>query len=198
MPLDLCTPGNRDVLERNICLSALSKNLRGKLEPLHHALERCAKLKCRTLKTIHFLELRVTTNAPCDSAPGRLLDGNFIVRNLTTAFENGDGTRRGIHEGDFLWKGGGAVAVGTISGITNAGTPREPIFKPCQTCNAKGWMEGRFCGTIRQSRRPALRGCQVIGTYRFRFKPNRANGGERRNRGNPRGRNHLRVPRLDA
>ena len=147
MPLDLCTPGNRDILERNICLSALSKNLKGELKPLHHALERCAKLKCRT-----------PTNAPCDSAPGKLLDGNFIVRNLITAFENGDGTRRGIHEGDFLWKGKGAVAVGTISGITNAGTHREPIFKPCQTCDAKGWMEGRFCGTIRQSQRPALRG----------------------------------------
>ena len=92
MPLDLCTPGNRDILERNICLSALSKNLKGELKPLHHALERCAKLKCRTLKTIHFLELHVATNAPCDSAPGKLLDGNFIVRNLITAFENGSPT----------------------------------------------------------------------------------------------------------
>ncbi len=78
MPLDLCTPGNRDLLERNICLSALSKNLKGELKPLHHALERCAKLKCRTLKTIHFLELRVTTNAPCDSPPGRLLDDHRV------------------------------------------------------------------------------------------------------------------------
>jgi hypothetical protein len=96
---------------------------------------------------------------------------------LITAFENGDGTRRGIHEGDFLWKGKGAVAVGTISGIINAGTHREPIFKPCQTCDAKGWMEGRFCGTIRQSQRPGLRGCQVIGTYRFHFDPNKTDGG---------------------
>ena len=78
MPLDLCTPGNRDILERNICLSALSKNLKGELKPLHRALERCAKLKCRTLKTIHFLELHVATNVPCDSAPGKLLDGPGI------------------------------------------------------------------------------------------------------------------------
>ena len=177
MPLDLCTPGNRDILERNICLSALSKNLKGELKPLHHALERCAKLKCRTLKTIHFLELQVATNAPCDSDPGKLLDGTFILRNLITAFENGDGTRRGIHEGDFLWKGKGAVAVGTISGISNAGTHREPIFKPCQSCDARGWLEGRFCGTIRQSQRPALRGCQLIGTYRFHFDPNKTDGG---------------------
>jgi hypothetical protein len=177
MSLNLCTPGNRDILERNICLSALSKNLKGELRPLHHVLERCAKLKCRTLKTIHFLELRATGNAPCDSPTGKLLDGNFIVRNLVTAFENGDGTRRGIHEGDFLWKGTGAEAVGTISGITNAGTHREPIFDKCQTCDAKGWMEGRFCGTIRASRRPQLRGCQVIGTYRFHFDPGKSQGG---------------------
>jgi hypothetical protein len=38
-------------------------------------------------------------------------------------------------------------------------------------------MEGRFCGTIRQSQRPALRGCQVIGTYRFHFDPNKTDGG---------------------
>jgi hypothetical protein len=55
--------------------------------------------KCRTLKTIHFLELHVTTNAPCDAPPGKLFHGTFIVRNLITAFENGDGARRGIHEG---------------------------------------------------------------------------------------------------
>ena len=74
------------VLVLVICLSALSKNLKGELKPLHHVLERCAKLKCRTLKTIHFLQLNVATNAPCDSAPGKLLDGNFIVRNLITAY----------------------------------------------------------------------------------------------------------------
>jgi hypothetical protein len=178
MPLDLCTPGNRDLLERTICLSALSKNLKGELKPLHRALERCVKLKCRTLKTIHFLEFRVLTNAPCDSPSGKLLDGEFIVRNLITAFENGDGTRRGIHEGDFIWKGKGALAVGSISGITNAGTHRAPIFKACQTCDAKGFMEGRFCGTIRQAQRANLRGCQVIGTYRFHFDPGKDQGGQ--------------------
>jgi hypothetical protein len=39
---------------------------------------------------------------PCDSPPGKLFD-TFIVRNLITAFESGDGTRRGIHEG--AWPG---------------------------------------------------------------------------------------------
>jgi hypothetical protein len=176
MPLDLCTPGSRDLLERNVCLSALSKNLRGELKLLRHQLERCAKLRCTTLKTIHFVELRVETNKPCDSRTGQLLNGDLIVRNLVTVFESGDGLRRGVHEGDFIWQDGSTVAIGSLSGITNAGTHREPIFKPCQTCDAKGFMEGRFCGTIRKAERPTLLGCQVIGTYRLHFKATKAGG----------------------
>lgn len=178
MPLDLCRPGNRDLLERHVCLSALSKNLKGTLRPLHHELERCPKLRCTTLKTIHFAQFRVNSNKPCDSRTGTLLDGQLTIRNLVTAFEGGDGTRRGVHEGDFLWRGRSLDVVGTLSGITNAGTHREPPFKPCQTCDAKGYMEGRFCGTIRKSERPQLLGCQVIGTYRFHFKPTKAEGGQ--------------------
>jgi len=178
MPLDLCKPGSRDLLERHICLSALSKNVKGELRPLHHDRERCARLRCITLKTIHFVKLKVTTNKPCDSRTGVLLDGELTISRLVTAFEGGDGTRRGVHEGDFIWKGRSLDAVGTLSGITNAGTHRKPIFDACQTCDAKGYMEGRFCGTIRKSERPQLVGCQVIGTYRFHFKPTRTEGGQ--------------------
>jgi hypothetical protein len=177
MPLDLCSGSSKALLEHRVCLSALSKNLEGELKPLRHSVERCAKLRCTTLKTIHFVGMRVITNKPCDSPTGRLLDGEFIVRNLVSAFERGDGTQRGIHEGDFIWQGRGLVATGTVSGITNAGTHRPPIFDPCQKCDAKGFMEGRFCGTIRRSERRQLVGCQVIGTYRFRFRPSRAEGG---------------------
>jgi hypothetical protein len=179
MQFNLCREGSRDLLEREVCLSALSKNLEGKLIPLHAERERCAKLRCVTLKTIHFVQLKVGTNRPCDSSSGRVLDGELLVRNLVSAFEAGDGTRRGIHQGDFVWRGrSGLLAIGTLSGITNAGTHRAPIFKPCQTCDAKGFMEGRFCGTIRRAERPQLVGCQVIGTYRFEFKPTRAEGGQ--------------------
>jgi hypothetical protein len=178
MPLNLCAEGSRDILERHICLSALSKNLKGELKPLQHELERCAKLRCVTLKTIHFVQLKVGSNKPCDSQTAQLLDGLLAIRNLVTAFEGGDGTRRGVHEGDFTWKGKAIVAIGTLSGITNAGTHREPIFKPCQTCDAKGFMEGRFCGTIRKAERKQLVGCQVIGTYRFHFDPTKTEGGK--------------------
>jgi hypothetical protein len=178
MPLNLCAEGSRDILERHICLSALSKNLKGELRPLQHELERCAKLRCVTLKTIHFVQLKVNSNKPCDSQTAQLLDGVLAIRNLVTAFEGGDGTRRGVHEGDFIWKGKAMVAIGTLSGITNAGTHREPVFKPCQTCDAKGFMEGRFCGTIRKAGRKQLVGCQVIGTYRFHFDPTKTEGGK--------------------
>jgi len=178
MGLDLCRAGSRDLLERHICLSALSKNLKGELRPLHHELERCPKLRCITLKTIHFVHVKVVSNRPCDSRTGQLLDGEFTIRNLVTAFEGGDGRRRGIHDGDFIWKGSALVAVGTVSGITNAGTHRRPMFDPCQTCDAKGFMEGRFCGTIRKAERPQMVGCQVFGTYRFHFKPTKPEGGK--------------------
>jgi hypothetical protein len=178
MPLDLCKPGSRDLLERTVCLSALSKNLKGELRPLQHERERCAKLRCVTLKTLHFVRLKVNTNRPCDSRTGVLMDGELTIRDLATAFEGGDGTKRGVHEGNFIWKGRSLVAVGTLSGITNAGTHRKPPFDACQTCDAKGFMEGRFCGTIQKSERPQLRGCQVTGTYRFHFKPTRAEGGQ--------------------
>ncbi len=176
MPLDLCSEGSRELLERHICLSALSKNLKGVLTPLEHETERCTKLKCVTLKTIHFLKVQVVHHQ-CDSATAQVLDGWFSIRNLVSAYEGGDGRRRGIHEGEFVWKGSGAVAFGTISGITNAGTHRRPYFDPCQTCNAKGFMEGRFCGTIRKAQRKQLVGCQVVGTYRLRFHPTKAEGG---------------------
>jgi hypothetical protein len=178
MNFNLCREGSRDILEREICLSALSKNLEGELRPLQAERERCPRLRCLTLKTIHFVHLRASTNRPCDSRSGQLLDGDLSVRNLVSAFEAGDGTRRGIHQGDFIWRGKGLVAIGTLSGITNAGTHRAPIFKPCQTCDAKGFMEGRFCGTIRRSERRQLLGCQLIGTYRFEFKPSRGEGGQ--------------------
>jgi hypothetical protein len=178
MPLTLCAEGSRDILERRICLSALSKNLKGELRPLQHELERCARLRCVTLKTIHFVQLRVSSNQRCDSRTGQLLDGALTIRNLATAFEGGDGTRRGIHEGDFIWRSNAAIAIGSVSGITNAGTHREPVFKPCQTCDAKGFTEGRFCGTIRRAERRQLVGCQVIGTYRFHFDATKREGGQ--------------------
>ena len=41
---------------------------------------------------------------------------------------------------------------GTLSGITNVGTHRKPVFDPaCQECHQPIFMEGRFCGLIRRA-----------------------------------------------
>jgi hypothetical protein len=68
------------------------------------------------------------------------------------------------------------LATGSISGITNAGSHRLPVFEDCQPCDAAGFMEGRFCGQIVKAGDPSLLGCQVIGNYRLRFDPSREGG----------------------
>ena len=58
-----------------------------------------------------------------------------------------------------------------MSGMTNVGTHRQPVFDPCQECHDPGYMEGRLCGRIVKADDQRLLGCQVVGAYRFRFDP---------------------------
>ena len=174
-----CADTPPDILDHELCLSGLSKNLEGELRLLHHQRERCPKLECVTLKTEHFLALKVSSNEPCDSSQAKLLDGVIRVSDLAHAFEGGDGTRRGFHGGDFRWQGqGGLLVLGTLSGMTNVGTLREPVFEPaCERCDERGVMQGRLCGVIRRSPKdPRLIGCQVFGVYRFAFEPSKEGG----------------------
>jgi hypothetical protein len=174
-----CADSARDILDHELCLSALSKNLEGELRLLHHERETCDKLDCVTLKTESYLVLEVKGNEPCDSRPGALLDGVIRVKDLAQAHEDGDVNRRGFHGGEFRWQGqGGLLAVGTLSGMTNAGILRDPVFEPaCERCDEHGVMTGRLCGVIRRSREnPRLVGCQVFGVYRLRFDPTEEGG----------------------
>jgi hypothetical protein len=164
------------LLDRELCLSEVSKDLEGELKLLESEREECSSPKCKTLKTLHLLELQVRSHRPCDSRAGRLLDGVFSVRDLAHAFARGDGNRRGIHAGRFRWRGRDLLVTGTIGGVTNAGTHRTPAFDDCQPCNAHGYMEGRFCGTVVKARARELVGCQVTGTYRLAFDPSREGG----------------------
>jgi hypothetical protein len=164
----LCAADPVELLETQLCLSALSKNLRGELHLLESEKERCKSPRCETLKTVHLLKVEVVPH-DCDSDVAKALDGVFYVRDLVHAFEGGDGNNRGVHAGNFRWKGATTLATGTMSGITNVGTHREPIFDACQTCEARGYMEGRFCGSVVKARPRALVGCALLGSYRFRF-----------------------------
>jgi hypothetical protein len=172
-----CADSSRDILDNELCLNALSKNVEGDLRPLHAERERCEPLECETLKTEHLLLLEVK-RYECDSRVAELFDGRIVVKDLATAYEDGDANRRGFHGGEFRWLGqGGLLAVGTLSGMTNAGILREPFEPACERCDQRGVMTGRLCGFIRRApTSPRLRGCEVFGVYRIQFEPNEEGG----------------------
>jgi hypothetical protein len=115
------------LIDHVVCLSELSKDLTGELRLLESEKEQCRELDCTTLETVHQLELRAARH-DCDSDVASLLDGTLHAGDLVHKFVGGDGNRRGVHEGSFRWRGRGAVASGTLRGITNAGTHRKPAF----------------------------------------------------------------------
>jgi hypothetical protein len=158
------------ILKQKMCLNALSKIVKGLLELNVSEPQKCAKPKCVTLKTGHKLTIGVGSQ-PCDSKIGKVLGGGITVDRLITAYEQ-DGLHRGFHAGDFVWKNPNFMAAGRISGMTNVGTHRKPIFDGGQKCDQLGVMEGRICGQIMEAKNAELKGCQIFGVYRFTsFKP---------------------------
>jgi hypothetical protein len=163
------------LIERIVCLYSLSKDLEGELRLVESEQERCPERDCTTLETLHQIELRASRH-DCDSDTGALLDGTLHSGDLVHKFEGGDGNRRGIHEGSFRWRGAGALADGTLRGVTNAGTHRRPAFDDCQRCDNPGVMEGLLVGTIRRARDRRLVGCVLQAAYRLRFDPSSQGG----------------------
>ncbi|MGI9595173.1 MAG: hypothetical protein ACR2QK_03375 [Acidimicrobiales bacterium] len=161
----------RRLWKQKLCLEPVSKNVKGKLDLLNRERQECEDPKCLTLKTNHFLRLEVNSHQPCDSVIGQRLDGRLAVTNLVHAFNGGTGMGRGVHTGEFTWWGNGIEVQGEISGMTNVGTHREPVFDPCQECHDPGYMEGRLCGRITKAENEKLLGCRVVAAYRFRYEP---------------------------
>ena len=179
-----CADSSRDILDNELCLNALSKNVKGDLRLVHAEEQTCEALECKTLKTEHLLLLE-TARHECDSDQAELFNGRIVVKDLATAFQDGDENNRGFHGGQFRWLGvGGLLAVGTLSGMTNAGILRAPVFeRECESCREPGVMTGRLCGFIRRApTAPRLRGCEVFGVYRLQFDPSEE-GEQRRVRG---------------
>jgi hypothetical protein len=171
-----CLDDPATILQKEWCVSALSKDLTGTLHLADSKPHQCAKPPCKTLKTVHQLTVKVVAHAPCDSKPSSLLDGTLVVERLVTVFDT-DGTHRGLHAGDFVWTGTPGIQVtGRMSGVTNVGSHRAPAFTDCQKCDDKGVMEGRLCGQIASPNNPALNGCQVVADYRIKFDPATAGG----------------------
>ena len=172
-----CIDDPGTLLQKDWCVSALSKDLSGTLHLADSKPHQCATPTCKTLKTVHQLTLKVVGHAPCDTHASALLDGPLTVERLVTVFDQ-DGLHRGYHAGDFVWHGTAGITInGRMSGVTNVGSHRAPAFSECQKCDDKGVMEGRLCGQILSPNNPALNGCQVVGDYRIRFDPG-ATGGQ--------------------
>ncbi|HEV2815508.1 MAG TPA: hypothetical protein VGW10_19780 [Solirubrobacteraceae bacterium] len=157
-----------------VCVSPLSKDLKGELDLIESEPEKCPKLNCKTLETRHRFRLDPETHE-CDSEFGRRLNGS-IIGAVVHKFADADGRQRGIHEGSFRWRGeDGIVISGTMNGVTNAGTHREPAFDACQKCHDPGVMEGMLLGSIRRGPK-SLVGCRVQAAFRLRFDADKTGG----------------------
>jgi hypothetical protein len=163
------------VFEKDYCLSAVSKNLRGEFGAPHPKRHECRKPECKTLRATQVLKVAVSPEQHCDSPLARNLNGTLVVERLASAFDQ-DGNHRGIHAGEFVWTGVPGVTVkGRISGMTNEGTHRPPAFTECQRCDQRGVMEGLLCGQIDAPAIDDLNGAQITASYRIKFDPT-ANG----------------------
>ncbi len=171
-----CLDDPGTIFKQNMCLASISKNLlQGTLKLAESKPHECKKPSCKTLKTIHALHLPVRLNEHCDSPLSKAFDGAIEIERLVTAFDQ-DGNHRGFHAGDFVWKGAAVTVAGRISGVTNEGTHRKPVFADCQPCDARGVMEGRLCGTVTGTDVAEFKDAMVEAAYRLRFDP-AANGG---------------------
>lgn len=164
----------KDLIDRVVCLSALSKNMKGELRLFESERERCPSLGCITLQALHEIHLELFSH-DCDSGPGKRLDGRLSAR-LVHKFLDGSGNNRGVHEGKFRWRAPGILAIGALRGVTNVGTHRQPVFDPCQRCDDRGVMEGMLLGRIVKARSRRLLGCELRAAYRIRFDPSEAGG----------------------
>jgi len=167
-----CDVDATDLAKAAPCVDALSKDVEGELELLEDlAPHTCRGLRCRTLTAHQEIEVKVSAH-DCDSELGRLLDGPLTISPLTTVYEDGDPRRRGIHAGEFRWGRRGLVITGSVHGVTNAGTLRQPLDPACERCEAPGVMQGRLCGVVRRSLvAPQLVGASVQAVYRFHAEP---------------------------
>jgi hypothetical protein len=165
----------KPLLDRTVCLSDVSKNLKGELKLAESEREACRRLDCITLETVHRLQLEVSSH-DCDSRAGSLLDGRIGIGELVHKFRDGDGNNRGVHEGAFRWRAPDLLVTGRLKGVTNVGTHRRPAFDDCQTCKDRGVMEGMMLGHIVRSRHERLLGCEVRAAYRLRFDPSESGG----------------------
>jgi hypothetical protein len=156
-----------------VCVSPISKNMDGGLDLVESEPEKCEKLECETLEAVHRFKFEIGGH-DCDGEIGRLLDG-ALYGTMSHKFTKGDGTLRGVHEGIWRLRTGALVASGRLSGVTNAGTHREPVFDACQKCEDPGVMEGMMIGKVLRGT-SRLVGCEIRCAYRIRYEADEKGG----------------------
>jgi hypothetical protein len=163
-----CFDDPKGIFEKEFCIPAVSKDLKGDLKLGSGKEHKCSEPECKTLRTVNFLKVKVSATL-CDSPEAKPLNGTLTVE-LVTAYDT-DGNHRGFHAGDFTLAGAAGLKItGRMSGLTNEGSHRLPI-KSCQKCGDRGIMEGRLCGNVDDPGRSRLRGAQLIAAYRIKFDP---------------------------
>ncbi|HKP90617.1 MAG TPA: hypothetical protein VJT75_11680 [Thermoleophilaceae bacterium] len=171
-----CPDNAEKMLEGGYCLASLSKNVKkGDLQkpnPKHYS---CKEPECETLVTAQTMVLDLSTQRGCDDKLARLLDGRVVVEELVHAF-NVDPSGRGFHSGRFQWESKAGVAVGELSGMTNAGLFRKPAFDACEKCLTTRIDLGRFCGAVEKAEAKEFEGARLFGVYRLRFSRASGNG----------------------
>src|SRR5262245_2172343 len=95
-----CPDDPPTILKQRVCISPLSKNMRGQLKLRSNKEETCRNPSCKSLKTLHLLKVMAVAHRPCDSRLGRPFSGTILVEKLITSFDQ-DGMHRGFHAGDF-------------------------------------------------------------------------------------------------
>lgn len=153
------------MLRQQVCLTPLSRNLEGELGRPDNEIRKCRRRDCATLVGAQSLILKLADATDCDQLPA--LDGAVEVRDLVHVFD-ATGSDRGIHSGDFRWESSIGLIMGRLSGITNAGTHRPPVFAECQRCR-DSVMEGQFQGVVCRPKSPEFTDCQLFGAYRLQI-----------------------------
>ena len=158
-----------------VCLQVVSRNLEGELARPSGEPERCPDVDCFTLPTSQRFAMETQTHEPCDEKAAGVLDTK-ISGKLFHIFAGSSGEGRAAHSASIWWSlpGGHGRGVGTMRGITNAGTHRAPVFRGCEDCDAptmQGVLEASV--TIGAATRPASAPRVVLlrAVYKLRVDP---------------------------
>ncbi len=145
-----------------VCLHDVSKIIKGKSLVREQDVQRCPD--CKTLKRMGEFKMEIQSG-PCDSKQSASMLNGVAEGQLVSAYRDADLSMRGGLSGKFDWKGEGAILVGRIMAVLNAGTHHDPVTE-CEECHMPGHAEGWLRAAIMEG---DCAGCRVNGAMTYRF-----------------------------